>query len=339
MKKNGEQKPKVAELGEHKIIQLLQNRLTRMPNVAVDFGDDVSAINIGGGYVAVLKTDMLIAKTDVPKQMNLYQAAHKAVVMNVSDFASKGVQPQAALVALGLPRGVTEQDVEEIARGLDDAARKYGAYVVGGDTNEASDLTISVMLYGTAEKNKLMLRSGAKEGDILAVTGEFGNPAAGLHALLYGLKAPGMALGEKLLETVFLPKARLSEGLALVEVGAVSAAMDSSDGLASSIHELARQSGVGFSLDRVPVAKEAAAFARANGLDVFDLVFYGGEEYELVLTVKPHLWAAAEAAVKAAGGRLLAVGKATLNKEIILEADGEKRVVEERGWEHFTSQV
>ena len=76
-----------------------------MPNIAVPFGDDVSAINLNDKQVAVLKTDMLVGKTDVPKQMSLTQAARKAIVMNISDFASKGVQPSAALVALGLPRG------------------------------------------------------------------------------------------------------------------------------------------------------------------------------------------------------------------------------------------
>ena len=106
---------------------------------------------------------MLVGKTDVPKNMSLWQAARKALVMNISDFASKGVQPQAALVALGLPRGLMQKDIEEIARGLNTGAREYGAYIIGGDTGEASDLIISVSLYGTAEKKALMLRNGANQ--------------------------------------------------------------------------------------------------------------------------------------------------------------------------------
>ena len=90
-------------LGEHQIIQIIQSHLTPMPNMPVPFGDDVSAVNLDQKQVAVLKTDMLIAKTDVPEGMTLFQAARKALIMNVSDFASKGVQPTAALVALGLP--------------------------------------------------------------------------------------------------------------------------------------------------------------------------------------------------------------------------------------------
>ena len=115
--------------------------------------------------------------------MSLWQAARKAIVMNVSDFASKGAQPTAALVALGLPREFMRKDIEEIARGLNAGAREYGAYVIGGDTGEASDLIISISLFGTAEKQALMLRNGAKPGDILAVTGFFGKSAAGLRLL------------------------------------------------------------------------------------------------------------------------------------------------------------
>ena len=139
-------------IGERKIIEIIANHLEAMPNSPVPFGDDVSAVYIDQKQVAVLKTDMLVGKTDVPPNMSLWQAARKALVMNVSDFASKGVQPTAALVSLGLPRGCMRKDIEEIARGLNAGAREYDAYVIGGDTSEASDLTIAVSLYGTAEK-------------------------------------------------------------------------------------------------------------------------------------------------------------------------------------------
>ena len=92
------------DLGERKIIELIQSHLSVMPDSPMPFGDDVSAVDLGNGQVAVLKTDMLVGKTDVPRDMSLWQAARKTVVMNVSDFAAKGVQPVAVLVSLGLPR-------------------------------------------------------------------------------------------------------------------------------------------------------------------------------------------------------------------------------------------
>jgi thiamine-monophosphate kinase len=326
------------ELGEREIIELIRSRLSVMPGLPVPFGDDVSAVDIGGGRVAVLKTDMLVDKTDVPRGMSLWQAARKAVVMNVSDFAAKGVEPVALLVSLGLPRDFMRKDVEEIARGLNAGAREYGAYVIGGDTSEASDLIMSVSLFGTAKRKALMLRSGAKAGDIVAVTGFFGKTAAGLRLLLDGYAA-SKELREVLLRSVCMPKARLCEGLALCGSGAVSASIDSSDGLAWSLHELARMSGVGFVVNSVPVADEVRRFAEFNGLDTLELALHGGEEYELVVTVKPKRWVDAEKAVEAVGGCLLPIGKVTRDRQVLLVVDGEKCPVEARGWEHFKSTI
>lgn len=325
-----------ASLGERKIIELMREYFDVMPDLAVPFGDDVSAVPVGDGEVAVLKTDMLVEKTDVPRGMSLWQAARKAIVMNVSDFAAKGVEPKAVLVSLGLPRNLMRKDLEEIAKGLNAGARQYGAYIVGGDTGEASDLIISVNLFGTAKKDALMLRSGARVGDIVAVTGFFGKSAAGLQLLLNELSVSD-ALREVLVGAVCMPQARLKEGLALQRSEAVTASIDSSDGLAWSLHELAKLSSVGFMVTGLPVADEVKRFAEFNGLDACELALYGGEEYELVVTVNSKMWAEAETAVEAVGGRLLPIGKATRDKRVVLDVDGEKRVIEARGWEHFKS--
>jgi thiamine-monophosphate kinase len=326
------------ELGERRIIELIRSRLSVMPDLPVPLGDDVSAVDIGKGRVAVLKTDMLVGGTDVPRGMSLWQAARKAVVMNVSDFAAKGVEPVAMLVSLGLPRGLMRKDVEEIARGLNAGAREYGAYVIGGDTNEASDLVITVSLFGTAKRKALMLRSGAKAGDIAAVTGFFGKTTAGLRLLLDGFVA-SKELREVLLSSVCMPKARLQEGLALRGSRAVSASVDSSDGLAWSLHEIARMSGVGFVVNSVPVADEVRRFAEFNRLNALELALHGGEEYELVVTVKPKRWVDAEKAVEAVGGCLLPIGKVTRDRQVLVDIDGEKCPVEARGWEHFKSKI
>ncbi len=334
---NPHRNPTAKSLGEHKIIQLIQNHLTSMPNMPVPFGDDVSAVNIDEKRIAVLKTDMLVAKTDMPDEMTLFQAARKALIMNISDFASKGVKPTAALVALGLPAEFSQKNIEEIADGLDAGAQEYGVYIIGGDTSETSDLIISILLYGTAQKSKLMLRSGAKPGDVLAVTGFFGKSAAGLRLLFSECVTSKNA--RALLDAVFTPKARLSEGLALGGCGVVSSSMDSSDGLAWTLHELARLSNVGFELDMVPVAPEVKRFAELNSLDASELALYGGEEYELVVTIKPDGWTAAVSAIEAVGGQLLRIGQATEEKQIVLKTDGESRKIEALGWEHFKSQL
>ncbi len=324
----------VEELGERKVIGLILECLDQMPNMPVPFGDDVSAIDIGHGKFAVIKTDMLVGKTDIPQGMSLWQAARKAVVMNVSDLAAKGVQPFALLASIGVPRGLTRKDVEQIGKGLNAGAREYNTYVVGGDTNEASDLVISCSVLGICKKRQLIRRGGAKPGDYVAVTGLFGKTASGLKILMENLSAPP-EIKEELVNSVLMPQARLREGLALTQSQAATASIDSSDGLAWSLHEISIASGVGFFLDRTPIAQEADRFAKIHGIDPVELTFYGGEEYELLVTVKPDLWQDAKKAVEHIGGFLVRIGVVTEQKHLLLKALGKTVSIEARGWEHL----
>jgi len=324
----------VSQIGEKKVIEIIMKCLEMPRNMPVPFGDDVSAVQIDENMLAVVKTDMLVGKTDVPSGMSFKQAARKAVVMNVSDFAAKGVKPLAVLASLGLPRNTTEGEVKQIGTGLNEAAREYGAYVIGGDTNESSDLVISCSLFGTCDKKSLVKRGGAQPGDIVAVTEQFGKTAAGLKMLLENLEAPE-EIRKPLIDAVFMPKARLKEGLALAKTGALTASIDSSDGLAWSLHELSEASNVGFNIENVPLAPEVIEFAKANDLDPLELGLYGGEEYELVFTVKPELWSKVEKATRNVGATLTRIGKATKEKRLELRLNGETRTIERRGWEHF----
>lgn len=324
----------VEELGERKIIEIILGCLDQMPNMPVPFGDDVSAIDIGNEKLAVIKTDMLVGKTDVPPSMNLWQAARKAVVMNISDLAAKGVKPIALLASIGIPRGFAKKDVEQIGKGLNAGAREYNAYVLGGDTNEASDLVISCTAFGIVEKRYLMKRSGAKPDDLVAVTGVFGKTSSGLKILLKGLTAPP-EMRKELVNTVLMPQARLKEGLALTQIHAVTASIDSSDGLAWSLHEISRASNVGFVIDNLAVAREAEEFAKIHDLDPVELSLYGGEEYELVVTIKPKLWGKAKKAIEQVGASLIKIGHVTGEKSLLLRTKEKTVSIEARGWEHF----
>lgn len=323
------------QLGERKIIEIIIECLDRMPNNPVPFGDDVSAVDMGHDRLAVIKTDMLVGKTDIPKSMNLWQAARKAVIMNISDLAAKGVQPLALLVSIGVPPDITEKHILQIGKGLNAGAREYNTYVLGGDTNEASDLVINCMALGVCQKDHLIKRSGAKAGDYVAVTGYFGKTAAGLKILMEDLLAP--EIRERLVNSILMPKARVKEGLVLARTKAVTASIDSSDGLAWSLHEISRASNVGFLLDNLPVASEVEKFAKILNLDSVEFALYGGEEYELLVTVKPKLWQQAKEAVESVGGNLIKMGQATHEKRVLLKRNGKSVSVEARGWEHFKS--
>jgi len=329
----------LTKIGERKIIDIIIQKLDKKPSLPLPFGDDVSAIEINDKYLAVLKTDMLVASTDVPPRMSFWQASRKAIVMNVSDFAAKGVKPTAILISLGLPKELAKKNViEEIAEGLNAGAREYNAYILGGDTNETCDLIIACMLYGIAEKNRIISRSGAKPGDYVAVTGLFGKTYAGLKILLENLKTPKQ-IERRLVNSVLMPKARLKEGLALAETEAVTASIDSSDGLAWSLHEIAKVSKVGFEIDKVPIAPEAKKFAEIYNLDLLELCFYGGEEYELVVTIKPKLWDKVRKEIEKVGGKLIRVGKVTKERTIHLKIEEKVIPIEARGWEHFKNKA
>jgi len=323
----------VEELGERKIIELILECLDQMPNMPVPFGDDVSAIDIGRGELAVIKTDMLVRKTDVPPAMNLWQAARKAVVMNISDLAAKGVQPLALLASIGVPRGLLKKDIQQIGKGLNAGAREYNTYILGGDTNEASDLVISCAVLGICQKRHLIKRSGAKPGDYVAVTDFFGKTASGLKILMENLSAPP-EIREELVNAVLMPHARLREGLALAQTQAATASIDSSDGLAWSLHEISLASNVGFLIDNLPI-EEAEKFAKIHDLEPVELTLYGGEEYELLVTIQPKLWQDAKKAVENVGGSLIKIGLVAKEKTLLLKTVRKTVSIEARGWEHF----
>ena len=322
------------QLGERKIIEIILECLDQMPNMPIPFGDDVSAVGIGNGKLAALKTDMLVGKTDVPPSMNLWQAARKAVVMNISDLAAKGAKPIGLLASVGIPRDFTKKDIEQIGKGLNAGAREYNAYVLGGDTNEASDLVISCTALGIVEKRCLMKRSGAKPDDLVAVTGLFGKTSSGLKILLKGLTAPP-DIKKELVDAILMPQARLKEGLALAQTHAVTASIDSSDGLAWSLHEISRASNVGFIIDDLPVAREAEEFAKIHDFDPVELSLYGGEEYEIVVTLEPKLWEKAKKATEQVGASLTKIGQITKEKTLFLRTKEKIIRIEARGWEHF----
>jgi thiamine-monophosphate kinase len=300
-----------------------------LPKGYSEIGDDVAAVPVEKGK-AILKADMLVEGTDMPAGMTYRQAARKAVAMCVSDFASKGVRPTCFLVSLGLRNGVSESQVDEIAAGIRDSEREWGAKLVGGDTNEAKELVIDCLMLGFA--GKYVHRAGAKVGETLIVTGEFGYPPAGLKILGGGKSVPS-SFAKKAKRSVLYPEPNLELGLALGRH--LSSAMDSSDGLARSLHTLARASGVGFEITKVPEAKGLKDFARMNSLDPLDLVMDGGEEYLIVGTMNSSRVDRATKDAERAGGKIIAIGKVTSRREVVLRKGTRTVKIPDEGWTHL----
>jgi thiamine-monophosphate kinase len=287
--------------------------------------DDVALVD----KKIVFKTDMLVASTDVPPGMEAWQVARKSVVSCVSDFAAKGVRPHAAMVSLGLPRISTRPYVEGLAKGFAGASKEFGVKIVGGDTNEAGGLVIDCSMIGFASGSRMPARSGAKPGDIVVVSGMFGLPPSGLAILMRGAVTAG-EFRKQAIESVLEPRPRQKFGMALAKY--FSSSIDSSDGLAISLYELASQSGVDIVVENVPAAEAVEKFAQENGLDAHELVFHGGEEYEIVATIPKAKLKQAVSAARKAGVGLYVIGRV---QKGVGDVFVRKKLLENRGYVHF----
>src|SRR5437879_2329391 len=222
-------------LTEREIIGIFKRRFDSVPKLPLGFDEDVAAFPMSQGRLVVLKTDMLVGRTDVPPGMTLRQAARKSVVSTVSDFAAKGVQPRGLLVSLGLPPPVRLSSVKEIALGLKRGASEYGCRILGGDTSETVDFVIDCIGFGFGGTGGILRRDGARLGDVVAVTGEFGKTSAGLR-ILAGKKKPWPRRFSKLVNSVLHPAARMETGRNLARTGHVTRYMDNRTTRACSIN-------------------------------------------------------------------------------------------------------
>jgi len=295
-------------------------------------GDDVAYLPQKRGKV-VVKSDMLVGKTDVPKGMSLWQVSRKSIVMCVSDFAAKGVIPSAALISLGIPRGMREWEIRELAKGFKEAKEEFGIEILGGDTNEAEGLVIDCCMVGFADK--IVERKGARPRDLVITSGIFGYSSSGLKIMLNDLKAEP-EFREKAVSSVVMPNPRLRLGLALAKNNLISSSIDSSDGLALSLYEIAMHSKVGIVIDNLPITDDVKRFATTNNLSLNDLVLYGGEEYEIVATIPRNKLNKAQRLAKRIGESVIVIGKVTKDfSKVRLFLDNRETEIERRGWIHL----
>jgi len=296
--------PALAALGEFGLIGLIRRRVAhRSPGTILGIGDDAALLAVPEGRRLLVTTDMLLEGVHFQRRWGRpHELGRKAMAVNVSDIAAMGGHPLYALLGIGIPsEGPTLEELKALLAGMEEEAANYGITLVGGDTcGSQSGLVLSVTLLGIAPNGYALLRSGARPGDGLWVTGMLGGSAAGLAALELGLR-PGVEWPADLPRPAWLgaeeeaaiqaamtahltPTPRLRAGQALV--GCATAMIDVSDGVASDVGHLCTESGVTARIlaSRLPVHPGAAVMARLTGRDVLDLALRGGEDYELLFT-------------------------------------------------------
>src|SRR5438067_4742547 len=256
------------------------------PGVLVGPGDDAAIVESPRGST-VLTSDMLVEDVHFSRALtSARDLGHKSIVVNVSDVAAMAASPRYALVSLGLSDADDPWWVVELYGGVRAACDAYALSLVGGDVNRSSVSVISVSVAGEVGRGRAALRSGARPGDRIVVTGSLGASAGGLLLARSGRPEATTDWGRALLESHFRPVARVGEGQTLAQCGA-TAMIDVSDGLLLDLSRLCGESAVGarIALGSVPIASELGDLAEVVECDPLELALSGGEDYELLATI------------------------------------------------------
>ena len=250
----------LAALGENGLVHLLAGHWKTDPRrVLTGVGDDCAVLRGSGkNHFLLFKTDAVVEGVHFIPTERPELIGRKALARALSDLAAMGASPVAAVITLGVPKDESVRRLRAIYRGMERVAKKYRVNLVGGETTCARQLFLSVALLGECRGYRPVLRSGARAGDLIFVTGRLGATRARRHL-------------------VFEP--RLAEGQWLARHRLASSLMDLSDGLGADLPRLARASGVGFRLDDAAIPRARGATLKAAIND--------GEDYELLFTTKP----------------------------------------------------
>ena len=316
------------KLDETEIIRIFQRRFGRKSKFVPE---DVEVLKMGR-ITFVAKSDMLVESTDVPPGMKTRDVARKSMVACVSDFACKGIKPRYATISLAIPRRFSRSKINQLSAGFTKASREFGVKIIGGDVNEGKELVIEVSMFGIGKK--IVNRRGASLNDVIITSGSFGCSSAGLRIILKHLRADSK-FTKKCKRFVFMPTPKLKFGLAIANY--VSSAMDSSDGLSNTLNEMSRQSHKKFIITKLPTNPEIEKFAKKNKIKLTDLVFCGGEEYEIVATVSQNNLPKIRRISRILKIPLFEIGFVVKGENVVYREKNKITTVKDCGWLHFKS--
>jgi len=311
---------KINKIGEFGLIKRIQQK-PKDKNVLVGIGDDTAVVKIGN-KLALITTDTLIEGDHfnldyfTPEQVGM-----KSIEINVSDIVSMGGKPKYALISLALRKDMDVKFVDGLYKGMRKAASKYNVEIIGGNLTHAKQVMIDIDLIGFVKKENLCLRSNAKPGDFILVSGDLGSSTAGLNLFLKKIKGHDYVKKKHL-----KPKAHPEKVKKFLNC--INAMEDVSDGLASEIKHICEQSNVGAIIyaNNIPIRAETIRAAKAVNKNALDYALFGGEDFELVFTVS------AKNLNKVRG---YLVGEITKKKGIKIYQKGKESLLKKHGYDHF----
>jgi thiamine-monophosphate kinase len=285
---------------ESDFIDALRRRVAaKSQSLIAGIGDDAAVFRGTAGKETVITADLLVEDIDFRRTTTPpYLLGHKVLAVSLSDIAAMGARPLWSIISIGMPEDVWQTDfVERLYDGVLDLANRYGVQLIGGDTSRTpGNIVIDSIVAGEATAEMSVLRTGASVGDQIFVTGSLGAAAAGLRLIERGAHLAEQNLGDEdsqKLDHILLrqlrPEPRVGWGIVLGEEQLATSMIDLSDGLSSDLNHLCTASGVGALIDSslLPIDERVTELCGRRALDPLQLALHGGEDFELLFTVKP----------------------------------------------------
>jgi len=301
---------KISRTGEFELIERIKKKVekhytaSQTERIIVGIGDDAAVVEPYGQKLLVATTDTMVETVHFnTEDADFEKIGYKAMVSSISDIIAMGGKPKYALVSLAICKENLTEDVDDLYEGMLRCGREFGVMIVGGDTvSSPKKVVITLALLGEVARGRVIYRSGAKIGDYILVTGNFGDSAAGLEILKGRWKIRAKSdyvekCKRKIIKKHLLPRPRVREAEIISRNRLATAMIDSSDGLDLSVKFICQASKVGAKiwLDKIPISdslryltsqREVASSSEFEGdIRALNFALYGGEDYELVFTV------------------------------------------------------
>jgi len=335
---------------EFDFIASLRQRVTssalNSQSLTAGIGDDAAVFRSGAGKETVISADLLVENIDFRRTTTPpYLLGHKALAVSLSDIAAMGARPMWSLISIGVPEDVWQTEfVDHFYDGLLDLANHYGVQLIGGDTSRTNEsIVVDSVVAGECAAGTAVMRSGAKPGDQIFVTGSLGAAAAGLRLIERGAHLADQNLSDEdsqKLDHVLIrqlrPEPRVGWGIVLGEERLASAMIDLSDGLSSDLNQLCTAGDVGALIDSalLPIDNRVVELCGRRALDPLQLALHGGEDFELLFTVKPADVARLPRRVD--GVEIKRIGEVTKSIEGVKISEGSRIWdLKPGGWKHF----
>ena len=326
---------------EFDLIELIRRRCDiSREDVRLGIGDDAALLAVPGGQLLAVSTDTIVAGVHFPHSASAYAVGWKALAVNLSDLAAMGAMPAWATLALTLPSADAAW-VGDFADGFAALAREFKLALVGGDTTQGP-LCVNVTIHGFVPDGAALVRSGARAGDAIFVTGTLGDAAGGLqlacgaHAdLVEGAVSASQAQRDLLVERLERPRPRIAQGLLLR--GRATACIDVSDGLLADLGHICATGRVGAEIDVDSLPASSALLGAFDASTRQRLQLGGGDDYELCFTARDADADALLGDLARSGCGATRIGRIVAEPGVrVRDALGAEIAVRQRGWEHFS---